>query len=59
MTTLTTYFMSIEICEEVVIRQVDPIFHLISLGYNPEAEMIIILNIQKEKIIGKRIFDLK
>ena len=45
MTTLTTYFMSIEICEEVTIRQVDPIFHLISLGYNSEAEMTIILNI--------------
>lgn len=45
MTILTTYFKSIEICEEVAIRQVDPILHLISLYYNSEAEMTIILNI--------------
>lgn len=44
MTTLTTYFKSIEMCEEVAIRQVDPILHSISLDYNPETEMTIILN---------------
>lgn len=31
-------------CEEVAILQVDPILHSISLDYNPEIEMTIILN---------------